>query len=125
MLHMIPQSTAQVEPLSLIKHAKPPEDWRTQLREAYRTPQQLLNALGFSEAQQAKLIADDQGFSTLVPKAFAQKMKPQDPTDPLLLQVLPRFEEAIKHPEFNDDPLQEAQLTLSLGWCTNTKGEPY
>ena len=54
---MIPQSTAQVEPLSLIKHANPPEDWRTQLREAYRTPQQLLNALGFSEAQQATLIA--------------------------------------------------------------------
>ena len=107
---MIPQSTAQVEPLSLIKHANPPEDWRTQLREAYRTPQQLLNALGFSEAQQATLIADDQGFSTLVPKAFAQKMQPQDPTDPLLLQVLPRYEEAVKHPKFNDDPLQEAQF---------------
>ena len=107
---MIPQSTAQVEPLSLIKHTTTPEDWRTQLREAYRTPQQLLTALGFSAAQQATLLADEQGFSTLVPKAFAQKMRPQDPADPLLLQVLPQAEEAIKHTDFNDDPLQEARF---------------
>jgi len=54
---MIPQSTAQVEPLSLIKYTSLPEDWRTQLREAYRTPQALLTALGFSNAQQKNTIS--------------------------------------------------------------------
>jgi len=104
---MIPQSAKQVEPLSLINYTSLPEDWRTQLREAYRTPQQLLTALGFNLAQQTALSAHDQGFTTLVPRAFAQKMRPRDPTDPLLLQVLPRVQEAIKDPNFNDDPLQE------------------
>jgi len=107
---MIPQSATQVEPLSLIKHTSLPEDWRIHLREAYRTPQQLLTALGFNTAQQTTLLADDQGFATFVPKAFAQKMRPQDPIDPLLLQVLPQAQEAIKHPEFSDDPLQEASF---------------
>ena len=36
-------------------------------------------------------------------------MRPQDPTDPLLLQVLPQAQEAISHPEFNNDPLEEAR----------------
>ncbi len=107
---MIPQSVAQVEALSLIKHTSLPEDWRTQLREAYRTPKQLLTALGFSEAAQSSMLAHDQGFATLVPQAFAQKMRPQDPADQLLLQVLPQMEEAIIHPDFNNDPLQEAQF---------------
>ena len=112
---MIPQSATQVEPLSLIKHTSLPEDWRTQLREAYRTPRQLLAALGFSTAKQTTMLADDQGFSTLVPKAFAQKMRPQDPTDPLLLQVLPRAQEAIADPGFNNDPLQEASFNPMPG----------
>ncbi len=112
---MIPQSAAQVEPLNLIKHTSLAEDWRTQLRDAYRTPQQLLSALGFSQTQQADLLAHDQGFSTLVPQAFAQKMRPQDPTDPLLLQVLPQAQDALEHPDFNDDPLQEAQFNPTPG----------
>jgi EF-P beta-lysylation protein EpmB len=112
---MIPQSATQVEPLNLIKHTSLPEDWRTQLREAYRTPQQLLAALGFSTAQQTTMLADDHGFATLVPKAFAQKMRPQDPTDPLLLQVLPRAQEATTDPSFNNDPLQEASFNPMPG----------
>ena len=107
---MIPQSATQVEPLSLIKHTHLPEDWRTALREAYRTHQELLKALGFSDAAQSELLADDQGFATLVPRAFAQRMRPQDPTDPLLLQVLPQAQEAIIHADFSHDPLEEAQF---------------
>ena len=112
---MIPQSATQVEPLSLIKHTSLPEDWRVQLREAYRTPQQLLSSLGFSAEQQKLMLADDQGFATLVPKAFAKKMRPHDPTDPLLLQVLPQAGEAIVDPSFNDDPLEEARFNPMPG----------
>lgn len=107
---MIPQTSSKVDTFSLIKHTNLPEDWRVALREAYRTPVALLTALGFSPAQQTPLLADDQGFMTLVPQAFAQKMRPQDPTDPLLLQVLPRAQEAIQLPDFNNDPLQEASF---------------
>ncbi|MDB9753979.1 EF-P beta-lysylation protein EpmB, partial [Oceanospirillaceae bacterium] len=107
---MIPQSITQVDPFSLIKHKSLPNDWRAQMREAYRTPTELLTALDFSPEQQVELSAHDQGFMTLVPRAFAQKMRPQDPTDPLLLQVLPQAQEAISHAEFNNDPLEEARF---------------
>ena len=107
---MIPQSITQVDPFSLIKHKSLPNDWRAQMREAYRTPTELLTALDFSPEQHVELLAHDQGFMTLVPRAFAQKMRPQDPTDPLLLQVLPQAQEAISHAEFNNDPLEEARF---------------
>ncbi|MDC9720960.1 MAG: EF-P beta-lysylation protein EpmB [Gammaproteobacteria bacterium] len=119
---MIPQSAAQVEPLNLIKHSREPDDWRAQLRDAYRSPQQLLSALGFSTIQQASMIAEDQGFTTLVPIAFAQKMRPQDPTDPLLLQVLPQHQEGLAHADFNQDPLQEANYNPQPGIVHKYKG---
>ena len=107
---MIPQSAVQVEPLSLIKHTSVANDWRVQLREAYRTPVDLLRALEFSAVDIKHMVADDQGFATLVPQAFAQKMRKQDAQDPLLLQVLPQPNEATEHPDFNNDPLEEASF---------------
>jgi EF-P beta-lysylation protein EpmB len=119
---MIPQSTIQVEPLSLIKHIQHSDDWRTQLRKAYRSPAQLLAALNFSSQDIVTMTSHEQGFSTLVPQAFVQKMRKQDPQDPLLLQVLPQQAEAITHPEFNTDPLQEASFNPQPGVVHKYKG---
>mgnify|MGYP000249063268 FL=1 len=122
MLPMIPQSTAQIEPLSLIKHIQHNDDWRTQLRKAYRSPAQLLAALDFDAQQILAMTAADQGFSTLVPHAFVQKMAKQDTNDPLLLQVLPQAAEAVAHPDFNTDPLQEASYNPQPGVVHKYKG---
>ncbi|HCH33444.1 MAG TPA: EF-P beta-lysylation protein EpmB [Oceanospirillaceae bacterium] len=119
---MIPQSTAQVEPLSLIKHIQHSDDWRTQLRTAYRSPGQLLAALDFNRQQILTMTASDQGFNTLVPHAFVEKMAKQDANDPLLLQVLPQAAEAIAHPDFNTDPLQEASFNPQPGVVHKYKG---
>ena len=119
---MIPQSTAQVDPFNLIKHTNLSTQWRQQLKEAYRTPRQLLSALGFSQDEQAQMVCDDHGFMTLVPQAYAQKMRPQDPNDPLLLQVLPQPKEAIEHPDFVQDPLQEADFNPTPGIVHKYKG---
>lgn len=119
---MIPQSTAQVDPFNLIKHTNLSTQWRQQLKEAYRTPRQLLSALGFSQDEQAQMLCDDHGFMTLVPQAYAQKMRPQDPNDPLLLQVLPQPKEAIEHPDFVQDPLQEAEFNPTPGIVHKYKG---
>ena len=112
---MIPQSAAQVEPLSLIKATQDQEDWRTQLRNAYRSPAQLLKALAFSDEDIINMVADEQGFTTLVPQAFVAKMSNNDANDPLLLQVLANADEAIEDTNFVSDPLQEASFNPQPG----------
>lgn len=119
---MIPQSTAQVEPLSLIKQTEAQSGWRTQLRQAYRSPAQLLAALDFSAEEITAMVAKDQGFSTLVPQAFVRKMRKQDAQDPLLLQVLPQVKEALEDPSFNTDPLEEANYNPQPGIVHKYKG---
>ena len=46
-------------------------------------------------------------FSTLVPWEFLRRMRPGDPTDPLLLQVLPRSAEQDTAAGFSPDPVGE------------------
>ncbi|MCS7237339.1 MAG: KamA family radical SAM protein [Thermoguttaceae bacterium] len=47
-------------------------------------------------------------FGLLVPEPFAQRIKPGDPYDPLLRQVLPTELETRSVPGFSHDPLQES-----------------
>jgi EF-P beta-lysylation protein EpmB len=47
-------------------------------------------------------------FPMLVPRPYAQRIRPADPDDPLLRQVLPRAEELAFAPGFSADPLGEA-----------------
>ncbi len=46
-------------------------------------------------------------FAFKVPHAFAQRMVPGDPHDPLLRQVLATSDEMLRLPGYEDDPLQE------------------
>lgn len=46
----------------------------------------------------------------LVPRTFIERMKPGDPNDPLLLQVLPRIKELSNSPGFSRDPLEEGRF---------------
>jgi EF-P beta-lysylation protein EpmB len=49
------------------------------------------------------------GFPLRVPASFVRRMRPRDPRDPLLLQVLPLGREQQTVPGFGGDPLGEAQ----------------
>lgn len=88
------------------------ESWQDELRTAIRTGEALLARLGL--AKNAGLFwgavsaaQSEAGFKTLVTETFARKMRPGDPNDPLLLQVLPRFEETARVPGFGQDPVGE------------------
>lgn len=48
------------------------------------------------------------GFPLLVPRPFLSRMRLGDPSDPLLVQVLPQKAEEVEHPRFTRDPLGEA-----------------
>ena len=67
-------------------------DWRRLWREAVTDPVELLQLLRL-ETLLPKLPVDDAGFALRVPRGFIARMRPGDPRDPLLLQVLPQCAE--------------------------------
>jgi L-lysine 2,3-aminomutase len=69
-----------------------PGDWRRAFREAITDPHELLEALGLPDLA-ARLPRDHGGFPLRVPRGFVARMRPGDPADPLLRQVLPLDEE--------------------------------
>ena len=64
-------------------------------------------------ATDARRAAGD--FSLLVPRGFVARMRPGDPHDPLLLQVLPRPAERTHVAGFSADPLEEKHALASPG----------
>jgi EF-P beta-lysylation protein EpmB len=64
-------------------------------------------------ATDARRAAGD--FPLLVPRGFVARMRPGDPHDPLLLQVLPRPAERMHVPGFSVDPLEEQHALASPG----------
>ena len=116
---MIPETAAQVEPhaqviLSPEQNAEE-QRWRQQLAQSFRTPKALLEHLQFDDQQVQELSANDQGFGTLVPQAYANRMQLGNSQDPLLLQVLPQVAEGLSALGFITDPLAEAEFNPSPG----------
>lgn len=86
--------------------------WRTELRRAFRTSHQLLQALDLAELPEA---GPDRGFPMLVPRGFAARMRPGDPDDPLLRQVLPLDAEAHSPDGFQTDPVGDLHSRAGPG----------
>lgn len=82
-----------------------PDAWQQALRTLITDPSELLAQLGLPH-EMADLDAHG-GFRLQVPRAFAARMEPGNPDDPLLLQVLPRSQEQALVPGFSADPLAE------------------
>lgn len=83
-------------------------DWRAELAEAIRDPRELCAALGLDPALAAGGEGPAESFPLLVPRGFVARMRRGDPLDPLLLQVMPRLDEATAAAGWSADPLQEA-----------------
>ena len=80
--------------------------WQVQLANAVRSTDELLQMLSISPADlKIRSLAGD--FPLRVPVGFVRRMKPGDPGDPLLLQVLPVPEEMQTAAGFHADPLAE------------------
>ena len=86
--------------------------WRRELADAIRDVAELRRVLGLPADPRD---AHGQGFPLLVPRAYAARMRRGDPRDPLLLQVLPRDDEAAEVPGFTADPLAEATALAAPG----------
>lgn len=92
---------------SLIRTVPP---WQRELAQAVSSAGELLDLLGLPEdvlGGEAEAREAARQFPLRVPRGFVARMRPGDPRDPLLLQVLPTAAETAPAPAFTRDPLQE------------------
>ena len=81
--------------------------WQTELAQAVSSCDELLQLLDI-DPQQLNIRPLASSFPLRVPHSMIRRMRPGDPHDPLLLQVLPVHAESVSTPGYDRDPLQEA-----------------
>lgn len=91
-----------IPPGAAARHFEP---WRRELAAAVTDPAELLRLLGLDPALLPAARRAAQLFGLRVPRSFLARMRPGDPRDPLLLQVLPLDAEAADVPGFRSDPV--------------------
>lgn len=80
-------------------------DWQTELAEAISDPAELLAALQLPVSLLDAITPACHDFALRVPQAFIRRMRPGDPDDPLLRQVLPHRQELTDVAGFGPDPV--------------------
>ena len=89
-------------------------DWRDDYRASNLTATELLAGLGL-DAESLPYRLAETGFALRVPPHFRALIKPGDPFDPLLLQILARADELIDTPGTSTDPLGETGFGYAPG----------
>lgn len=119
---------ASMESLALHPDAAPssvsaacPAGWQAALAEAVRDPAELCRLLGLDPpaADDRRAAAE---LSLLVPRSYLGRIRPGDPTDPLLVQVLPQAAELVRPGRFQGDPLGEADAAIAPGLLSKYPG---
>lgn len=102
--------------------------WQQELAQAIRDPLELLGMLGLTPEQLApgetteSLQAAAASFALRVPRSYVTRMRPGDPRDPLLRQVLPIGAETVTVPGYVEDPLQEGAARAVPGLLHKYQG---
>lgn len=99
----------------LQSHTPTPEPWQRELAQAYTRPGDLLRALGLEPHLCDQARAGMREFAFRVPRGFAARMRPGDPDDPLLRQVLPVPAESEQAPGYVNDPVGDLQRMPAPG----------
>jgi EF-P beta-lysylation protein EpmB len=90
-------------------------DWHRALAEAIRDPDELVDALRLPVHLREPARRAAQLFPLLVPRSYLERIRPGDPHDPLLLQVLPLGEEELSVPGFSADPVGDSAARRAPG----------
>lgn len=91
------------------------ENWQRQIAEAVSSPTELAALLSLPADWAEKHGAARTLFPLRVPRHFVNLMKPGNPNDPLLLQVMPNISEFNEVAGFSNDPLVESEATSTSG----------
>ncbi|WP_043320095.1 EF-P beta-lysylation protein EpmB [Microbulbifer sp. HZ11] len=113
---------SRVEIVSDRDDSAPARRWQDEMTDLVTNPQELLDLLQLAPQQLPALIAASHTFQLRVPRPFLKRIRPGDPQDPLLLQVLPTGAELQPSPGFNDDPLEEANANPVPGVVHKYRG---
>ncbi|MGD8532965.1 MAG: EF-P beta-lysylation protein EpmB [Gammaproteobacteria bacterium] len=89
--------------------------WRRELGRAITEPEALLDMLRLDRSLLPAAAAAARCFGLRVPRGFAARMKPGDPDDPLLRQVLPLAAELENVPGFVPDPVADGSAEQGRG----------
>ena len=89
--------------------------WQSALTRAIGDPAELLAAVGLSHEWLPAAQAAARLFPLRVPRGFVARMRPRDPHDPLLRQVLPLAEECLAVAGFVDDPVGDRAAMVAPG----------
>ncbi|MGQ7245736.1 EF-P beta-lysylation protein EpmB [Halomonas sp. V046] len=119
------ERTNSVPATSPIEHADgvpAPGAWQRQLAGAIRDPRALCQRLELDPRWWPGAERGHELFEVRVPEAFAARMRPGDPFDPLLRQVLPLADEGAPTPGYVSDPLGEADHTQRPGLIHKYRG---
>lgn len=96
--------------------------WQQQLAQAIRDPAVLLRRLDLTELINPQRVEAARDFPLLVPEAYLQRMRPRDPDDPLLRQVLPDGAELEASPLFSQDAVGDQNSLLAPGLLQKYSG---
>jgi len=113
-LPIIPSSNVRLDPRNATAGADE-RAWQKHFAEAIRDLPTLLHRVGLADHAAAGTLAADSDFPVLVPESYLRRIRPGDPRDPLLLQVLPQKSENIVVDNFTFDPLQEDVARIAPG----------
>lgn len=112
---MIPAASPSLQPA-------PGADWKRLWRDAVRDPTELLALVGLSGRVPEVSIQAAAEFPLRVPRGFVARMRPGDPHDPLLRQVLPLDEELRPLPGFGLDAVGDAAAKAGRGLIHKYRG---
>ncbi len=96
--------------------------WQRSLADAVSSVGELLELLELAPQELDASLAAHRDFPLRVPRAFVARMRPGDPRDPLLLQVLPVAAELATAPGFSRDPLTEGPCSPTPGLLHKYRG---
>lgn len=116
--------TPSAEPVrarSFRGHAPEPR-WQAEIKAAIRDPQALCERLGLPMEFAQAAAAGAEQFPVFVPPAYLARIKPGDPSDPLLRQVLPLAEEGKAVPGFVADPVGDSAAQRAPGLLHKYQG---
>jgi EF-P beta-lysylation protein EpmB len=91
------------------------QGWQTLLGQVITDPRELLQELRLPVSLLPAALQASSGFRLRVPRGFVARMRPGDPDDPLLRQVLPLGEELVAVPGYSSDPLAELDAMPAPG----------
>ncbi len=96
--------------------------WQQELATAITRPEELAAALGLAPETLAAATAAAGLFPLRVPRSFLARIRPGDPHDPLLRQILPVGEELAEHPGYGADPVGEQAAVRAPGLLQKYQG---